>query len=204
MDFDGGALNVNAGCNLLGFDEVRQIDDRLVAGQASSTEMGCLQERMDQDDWIAAFLTSEPTVRLDGDTLRMTSGETTIELLDTEVATPDQPLVGPRWRINTIVEDGWSTNSYNSDAEAYLVFDDDGTLRGRTACNAFSADYQVDGTTLSTSGLTSTKAQCDKYGALIEAALYDVLRGDSTIDIETKQLTLVDADGNGVSLQTNL
>ena len=105
---------------------------------------------------------------------------------------------------NTIVEDGWSTNSYNADAEAYLVFGDDGTLRGRTACNAFSADYQVDGTTLTTSGLTSTKAQCDHYGALIEAALYDVLRSDSTIDIETKQVTLVDADGNGVSLRTNL
>ena len=203
MDFGEGGLSVQAGCNYLDLGKVRQVDERLVVGRHFFTEMGCSKERMEQDNWVLEFMTSEPTVRLDGDTLWMTSGEATIELLDLEVATPDQPLVGPRWRINTII-DGQSETSYNADAEAYLVFDADGTLRGRTACNAFSASYEVDGTTLSGSGLTTTKAACDDYGALIEAALYDVLRDDSTIDIETRQLTLTSADGNGVSLRTNL
>ena len=203
LDFGEGGLSVQTGCNYLDLGNVRQVDDRLVVGRQLFTEMACSQERMDQDDWVLEFMTSEPTVRLDGDTLWMTSGETTIELLDIEVATPDQPLVGPRWRINTII-DGQSETSYNAEPEAYLVFDADGTLRGRTACNAFSASYEVDGTTLSTSGLTTTKVACDDSGALIEAALYDVLRDGATIDIETRQLTLTSADGNGVSLQTNL
>jgi hypothetical protein len=34
--------------------------------------------------------------------------------------------------------------------------------------------------------------------------LFDVLQGDSTIDIETIHLTLTAADGTGVSLRTNL
>lgn len=203
LAFAGDDLSVYAGCNYLGFGNARQDDDRLVAGQASGTEMGCDPKRMGQDDWLAEFLTSEPTMRLDGDSLRMTSQDTTIELLDIEVATPDRPLVGTRWRINTIL-DGQSANSFGAQYEAYLIFRDDGTVRGHTACNAFGAHYEVHGSRLSASRLVATLAPCEGYASELETALLDVLSGDSTIDIETNQLTLTAANGKGVSLQTNL
>ena len=203
LDFVGGALSVDAGCNYLAFDSTRQEGDRLVVEQASSTEVGCSQESMDQDEWLTGFLTSEPIVRLDGDSLWLTSEDVTIELLDIEVATPDQPLVGTRWRINTIL-DTESENSLGAQYEAYLIFRDDGTVSGRTACNAFSARYEVDGSKLSVSGLVTTTAGCGGYAAELEAALFDVLHGDSTIDIETNKLTLTDPNGEGVSLRTNL
>jgi heat shock protein HslJ len=203
LEFAGGGLRVHAGCNHIGFSEARQEGDRLVTDQMSFTEMGCGRERADQDEWLANFLTSEPTMRLDGDSLWLTSQDTTIELLDIEVATPDRPLVGTRWRINTVI-DGRSENSYNSEAEAYLIFGDDGTVQGRTACNSFGARYEVDGSKLSVSRLVTTAVACGGYGAIIEEALFRVLRGNSTIDIETSQLTLTSADGSGVSLRTNL
>ena len=169
----------------------------------ASTEIGCAPRSLDQDDWLTDFLTSDPTVRLDGDSLRLTSQDTTIELLDIEVATPDRPLVGTRWGINTVI-DGKSANSYDAQADAYLIFGDDGTVRGRTACNSFGAQYEVDGSKLRVSRLITTDVGCAGYAAIIEEALYDVLSGDSTIDIETNHLTLTSANGKGVSLETNL
>jgi heat shock protein HslJ len=203
LEFDGDGLSVYAGCNYLGFQNARQNGDHLVVEEESSTDVGCRPKAMEQDEWLTTFLTSEPTMRLEGDSLWLTSKDTTIELLDIEVATPDRPLVGTRWRINTVI-DGVSANSYNSEADAYLVFHDDGSVTGETACNSFSARYEVDGSRLSVSGLVTTRAACGDYGAVIETALFDVLQGDSTIDIETIHLTLTAADGTGVSLRTNL
>lgn len=196
-----GDLSVEAGCNALWFGNATQEGDRLITGLEGTTEIGCSPERIRQDDWLTDFLTSEPTLRLNGDSLRLTSGDTTIDLLDIEVADPDRPLVGTRWRINTVV-DGQSANSFAEEAEAYLTFGDDGTISGRTACNSFSARYEVDGPRLSVSRLIATDASCKGYAAEIQAALFDVLHGDSIIDIETDQLSLTAADGKGVSLRT--
>jgi heat shock protein HslJ len=201
LDFAGDDLSVHAGCNYLGFRNARQDGEHLVVEQASFTEMGCGRELMDQDDWLIRFLTSEPIVHLDGDSLRLTSGDVTIELVDIEVATPDRPLVGTRWRINTII-DRESANTFNADAEAYLIFRDDGTVTARSACNVFSGRYEVDGSRLSVAALAGTDAGCQGYAAEIEAALLDVLDGDSTVDIETNKLTLTDANGKGVSFRT--
>ena len=60
----------------------------------------------------------------------------------------------------------------------------DGTVSGRTACNSFDARYEADGPKLSTSRLVATDVACEGYAAELEAALLDVLHGDS-IDIET-------------------
>ena len=203
LDFTGDDLRVDAGCNLLWFSPTRQDGDRLITAMEFTTNAGCSPDRLDQDDWLTGFLTSEPTLRLDGDSLRLSSDGVTIELLDIEVATPDRPLVGTRWRINTII-DGQSENSFNAEAEAWLIFTADGTVRGRTACNAFGARYQVDGSRLSVSRLVTTDAPCEGLAAELETALYDVLSGDSTVDIETNKLTLISTNGKGVSLRTDL
>jgi heat shock protein HslJ len=81
LEFADGDLSAYAGCNYLELGNARQEGGRLVADQTSFTEMGCGREREAQDDWLADFLTSEPTVRLDGDSLRLTSEHTTIELV---------------------------------------------------------------------------------------------------------------------------
>jgi heat shock protein HslJ len=203
LDFTGDDLRMDAGCNLLWFSPTRQDGDRLITAMEFTTQVGCSPDRLDQDDWLTGFLTSEPTLRLDGDSLRLSSDGVTIELLDIEVATPDRPLVGTRWRINTII-DGQSENSFNEEAEAWLIFTDDGTVRGRSACNLFSARYEVDGSKLSVSRLIATDEGCTGYAAEIEAALFDVLHGESTVNIETNKLTLTAANGKGVSLRTDL
>lgn len=201
LDFDGDDLIVDTGCNELWFGPARRDGNRLITDTTFTTQVGCSPDREDQDEWVTRFLTSEPTLELDGDALRLTSKDVTIELLDIEVATPDQPLVGTRWRINTVIHDE-GVNSYNEDAEAYLIFGDDGVVTGRTACNSLGGRYEVDGSKLSVSELITTHAGCDGYAAEIETALYDVLNGYSTIDIETSQLTLLAANNNGVSFRT--
>jgi heat shock protein HslJ len=89
---DGG-VTLTAGCNTLGSD-VDITEDRLVVGELSSTEIGCDQPRHDQDSWLAGILAADPGYTLDGDHLTLTSGPTTIALLDRRVADPDRPLEG--------------------------------------------------------------------------------------------------------------
>lgn len=80
LAFTDGRISAQAGCNTQngGADVV---DGAIVlTGELASTMMGCEQELMDQDQWLAGFLADEPAVALDGDTLTLTAGEVTVEL----------------------------------------------------------------------------------------------------------------------------
>ena len=66
--FEDGRLSASAGCNTMGGSvEIRA--DRLVVGDLATTEMGCEPRLHEQDEWLAAFLGSEPRYTLEGDRL---------------------------------------------------------------------------------------------------------------------------------------
>ncbi len=65
LTFDAGRLTVRAGCNTM-FGEATWTDGVLDAGRLASTRMACPPELMAQDDWLAALLTSRPTIALVG------------------------------------------------------------------------------------------------------------------------------------------
>ena len=85
FDFRDDELLATAGCNSL-FGTLRIDADRLFVESMGGTEMGCDPERHAQDTWVADFLGAGPTYAVDGDRLRLTSGEVVLTMLDRELA----------------------------------------------------------------------------------------------------------------------
>ena len=191
---DDGSLGAHAGCNQLGGDY--EIDgDTLVVGQMSTTEMACDADRMAQDDWLRALLSGRPVLEFDGDTLVLTSGDTSVELLDREVARPDQPLVGRRWVVDTVLEGGpdGSASTIPPGTEGWLEFTGS-EVQGFDTCNGFSGAVDIADETLTFGPLQHTDVGCDDLGLL------QVLAGEVTYAIDADRLTLTNADGRGFSL----
>jgi heat shock protein HslJ len=85
---EAGKLTAAAGCNSY-FGDFGVTDGKLDVGQLGGTLIGCPPELQEQDEWMAAFLGSEPEVALDGDTLTRDRTDTTVTLVDRTVAQPD-------------------------------------------------------------------------------------------------------------------
>ena len=89
-------MSASGGCNSLsgGFE----IGEVLTAGPFASTMMACEPALMDQDVWLNDFLSSLPTIALDGETLTLASGDTTMTLDELQ---PSE-LVDTTWTVTGI------------------------------------------------------------------------------------------------------
>jgi heat shock protein HslJ len=199
LAFQGPNLSASAGCNLM--SGTYRVQDRvLVATITAMTEMGCDDARFKQDDWLAAFLGSGPTLELTGNDLVLHAGGTAIALLDRTVADPDLPLVGPTWRVVSIVA-GETAASVPDGVVATLTFTPDGRVNVRTGCNSGGAPYTTAGSQLQIGPLALTKRACiDPAATTLETAIVAVV-GAGTVDykIEASTLTLT-AGGRGLGL----
>ena len=118
-----GLLVARAGCNE--FSGLIMLDDGVLRFERGIvTQMNCGEEMNAQDDWIVGFLNSEPSWVVDGDVLTLTSGGTTLELLDRRIADPDLPLDGTTWAVKSVVlrKDG-ASKAYALVGPATLVLD---------------------------------------------------------------------------------
>jgi len=81
LTFTGDQIGASGGCNQL--NSTWSLDgDVLVVGEMASTKMACEPAAlMDQDTWVSSLLASDPTVTLDGDTLTLTEGQSSITLV---------------------------------------------------------------------------------------------------------------------------
>jgi heat shock protein HslJ len=78
--FEADRFSVSGGCNQLMSGWVLE-GDVLVVEDLASTMMACEPAAlMDLDTWVSALLASDPTVALDGDTLTLTEGQSSITL----------------------------------------------------------------------------------------------------------------------------
>lgn len=196
LTFDDGTVGASAGCNTFGGDYTLDGGVLVVTGGAM-TEMGCDEPRMAQDEWLFALLGDRPAVALDGDRLTLTAGDVVIELVDEETASPDRPLVGTRWTLESILEgsgpDG-SVSNVPEGIEAWIVFADDGTLSVELGCNGGSGSYEVEGDRILVADLASTDIGCDAMS--VETAFTAVLQADPTYAVDADRLTLrTDAGG---------
>ena len=103
LTFDGSNIGAAGGCNQMG--STWSLEGAvLVVPELAMTAMACEPAAlMDQDTWLAAVLTSRPTVALDGDTLTLTAEGTLVTLVDRETADPDRPLEGTTWNLEGVV-----------------------------------------------------------------------------------------------------
>jgi heat shock protein HslJ len=199
LTLEDGTLRAYAGCNHLS-GEVTIEGDRLILGdELTTTAIGCDQPAQAQDDWLVAVLRSEPTWRPDGDVLTITSGTTTIELVDEDVAMPDRALVGTTWTLETVF-DRETASSIPTGAIATIMFGANGRIEGANSCNGFGGDYTASDTTITFGPVTQSLAGCDSERAAIEAHVMAVVAGgDVAYAIDGDVLSLTDADGRGLA-----
>ena len=177
LGFSDGMLSASAGCNNLSGDYTLAAG-KLKVGSMATTEMGCQTNLMDQDQWLATFLGSNPQISVDGNNLVLTSETTEITFLDRDQAEPDQPLTGITWGLTTII-DGEVASSVPADVSPTILFHDDGSFDFNDGCNAGGGQYTVNADTLTFSQVVTTKMACLGDKADVEAAVMAVLNADS-------------------------
>lgn len=142
ISFTDDGLGFTTGCNGHQSDSATWTGGVVRAGGFSATEMGCPGDGNDEDAWLAEFLSSSPTIAVDGTDVRLATDEAELWLVPAdEVAPPegeDRPLEGTRWRLTGIEE-------RDGDAVGMLVVPrrirawvelDKGEIRFETGCNS--------------------------------------------------------------------
>jgi heat shock protein HslJ len=189
-------VSVTAGCNTMA-GTYRLDGAVLQVLDPGMTAMGCDPERHTQDDWIFQFLGAKPTMTLAGNDLVLTGGDTIIQLVDRKVAQPDQPLVGPVWRLDSIIA-GDTVSSVPAGVQATIQFAADGSATIHPGCNQGNARYAVNGDRIAFNEIVTTKMACGPPVGDVENGVLQVLRSnDLTYAIEAKSLTI---GGGGIGL----
>lgn len=100
LAFADGSLRITAGCNTMSGD-YELVGTRLSVAPLAMTEMGCAPRLMEQDAWVAGLF-ERPVQLATGDDASLISGDTVLSLTDREVASPDLPLAGTTWVLDSI------------------------------------------------------------------------------------------------------
>lgn len=187
---EGEEIGASAGCNPFG-GRYEVADDKLVVTNASEGLVGCDPERSDQDSWYFGFLLSKPSIVVDGDSLVLEGGDTRIEYLDQEVATPDVALTGITWTVETIIE-GDIAQFTEWPSPATLEFADDGTVEVYTGCNGGSGTYAISGMELTFADVAVTERGCDEPTGQLEHVVLGLIYGPQPVtwEITAERLSL--------------
>lgn len=192
-----GRVRGNSGCN--GFDAAVEVHGEIVTvAPATTTEIGCAEDRLRFEKALIASLEGERTARLKGGALVLASadGRHRVEL----AAEPAAPLLGTAWTVNALL-DGATASSLpaGSEGKAKLTFGKDGRLTGSLGCNRVTAPVEVSGKTITLGAIATTRMICTGPEMELETKLYDALDAPLTYRLDHRTLTVTDADGGGFS-----
>jgi heat shock protein HslJ/tRNA A37 threonylcarbamoyladenosine synthetase subunit TsaC/SUA5/YrdC len=196
-------LRADVGCNSMG--TAAAAGELLTHGSLSinglgGTQVGCQPPLRDQEEWLKTFLMSKPSWRLNGDELTLTSGGTTITLLDRKIAEPDFPLDGIRWKVVTTITNADLREGHHLAKRAWISFDG-GRLTGWTGCNELSGTVTRNNTELTFSNVATTDRACTAETAALQAAILATLGPAVAYTIDYNQLTLLAPSGIGLDLK---
>lgn len=193
--FADGQVTLTAGCNTMSGKYALE-ETRLTVEPFATTDMGCDQARMDQDTWLAGLF-EKPVQLITGDDASLVSGATVLALADREKASPDKPLVGTTWLLDTVTNgtgaDGTASSVHDGGA---LVLKDDG-FTIQWACENQGGRYRIDGARLSFATNVHGTGECvppvtdeEEPGKLLR----QVITGSASYAIEENRLTITKGD----------
>ena len=203
---EDGKLTGSAGCNNY-TAAYKATGDQIQISQAASTLMMCAEPQgvMEQETAYLQAIGKAATYQIEGDqlTLRGSDGAT---------------LASYQASVGTSLENThWQLTGYNNGKEAVVgvlegtdvsaVFGADGKLAGSGGCNNYTADYQVDGSSLHIGPAASTRKLCSEPQGVMEqeAAYLKALESAGTYQIQGDKLEIRDANGALLaSYQANL
>ncbi|MFI7597465.1 META domain-containing protein [Actinoplanes sp. NPDC049681] len=198
LTFRPGTLAAEGGCNHL-TGKLAVEGDRLVVTDVGGTLMACSPELMEQDAWLTAFLQARPHWEFDAGTLVLSTGTDRLRLVDVRSAEPDQPLSGPRWSLESLLE-GSAASSLPAGADVHLTFRD-GRVTGATGCTEFSGAASVGEDAISFSPLTTRARKCAQPLHALDEAVRSRLADQVSYRITGDTLVLTGADGRGMELR---
>lgn len=192
--FDGDRIGVQPGCNGLG-STWAIVDGTLAVEEMSMTEMACEPAAlMEQDAWVADFLSAGPTITLDGPTLTLVGEAITMTFTDREVADPDRALEGTSWTLESLVSAD-AVSSVPAGGRTPTLRIADGRVDVDTGCNTGGGDLTMTDTDLTVAGIVLTRMACaDPALQDVETAIVTVLSGTATYEIDADVLTIMQDD----------
>ena len=194
-----GRLLANAGCNTIS-GQVDLSGGQLRMPEIRMTEMGCADDLVAQDQWMASLLDARPSWQLSGPHLRVTVGPTLIELTDRQVLDPDRPLEGTRWVAWGLTGGNVTVAGLATLSRVFLVFAH-GRVTGSDGCQPLSGPAAVSGTTINFGPGPLAAGICtDPAAAELAQRVRALLHGDVGYQIEADQLTLAGTDADGLGL----
>jgi heat shock protein HslJ len=186
-----GTVTGSSGCNGLGGDYTVE-GDQITFGEFVSTLMACDDPIMEQEEAAHRVMTDTATYTSEGDTLTITNNDNVLILTrgTFTAQTPESaPLVGT-WRL-TSYGPRETLSSALENVEAFVTFNEDGTLTGTSGCNEFGGSYTVDGNEIAFDEITSTLMLCDTPIMGQEEAMYQLLSETTAFQIEGNTLTIM-------------
>lgn len=208
---EGTEASGSSGCN--SYNATVEIDGSSITfGTVASTMMACAEpEKGEAETAYATALAEIETFEIDGDTLVLTGGDTTLTYAEM-AAIPDatEELLVGTWSIDSIRIGSGETAAISSavvGTEPTLTFAEDGTYSAMPACNTVNGEWTLEGTALTLTAPMSTMMACAEpegadqqestiVAALPEVASVEVQRGGVTAEEAGSMLSLLDADGN--------
>lgn len=192
LDFTAeGELGGNAGCNHYGTTYTLE-DGMLSVGEIERTLMAC-DGLMEQEDRYLEALRAARALRVDEETLTILTGEGDLVYEPAE----DVALEGTEWTLSGIAENDAVVSTW-VDAEITASFGD-GVINGSAGCNSYSAEYTLDGDTLSLGGVIRTEMACEEDERMErEETFLSALENVASYEITRDALTLLDGEGNMV------
>jgi heat shock protein HslJ len=141
-------------------------------------------------------------LQVDSEELMLTSGGTTITLLNKKIAEPDLPLDGIRWKVDTTITNADLRHHRYNTEPAWIRIDGE-HLTGWTGCNELSGTVTRNKTQLTFTGVTTTDRTCTGETAEVQSEILATLRTAVTYTIDHNNLTLLAPSGIGLDLKAD-
>jgi heat shock protein HslJ len=167
--FEGGRVSGSTGCNTYTGAYTLEGDALTVSGVAT-TMMACEPIPAAVEQAFTTALSSVATYRIAGDVLELTTAQGTVGLRFAVAQAPS--LTGTRWVATQINNGTGGVTSVVAGTTVTAVFGEDGKMAGTSGCNDYSGSYTVDGSSMTLTGLTSTRKACMDDAVTAQEAQY--------------------------------
>ena len=200
LTFEDDNLSVNAGCNTM-FAPYELTDDSLMwTSDPASTMMGCSDELMAQDQWLAELFTTGVAVAADGATLTLTADDVTIVV----TRAPDadlQGIFGKTWSAVATMFDGETARIPQVVRTPRVVVGQNGLGRLDTGCNSGRTTVTADDTSITFGHPAVTRRRCQEPERTIEQRVLSVVDGRSDYVIFDGSVLVVVKGDKGLVFQ---
>jgi heat shock protein HslJ len=171
LSFTDDAITASAGCNL--FTGTGGIEaGRLVIEDLAGTERACEPGLMEQEQWWAALLASQPQAQVGDRELTLVGEAGTVAMVAQETIA-DLPLEGTQWELDTVVMHGAASSVPAGTVSTLTIVDD--TLRVVVDdCRATQAAVEIEPASLTVPADAFDTSDCRDGAAFVDRAVVAV------------------------------